>query len=74
MLPEIREYERTSTTVINAYLQPVVSAYLDRLRGMLRRARQRGPLLVMQSAGGLMSADLASRFPAGIVESGPAPG
>jgi N-methylhydantoinase A len=74
VLPEIREYERTSTTVINAYLQPVVSAYLDRLRGMLRQRGSGAPLLVMQSAGGLMSADLASRFPASIVESGPAAG
>ena len=74
VLPEMREYERTSTTVINAYLQPVVGAYLDRLQAMLRVRRIAAPLLLMQSGGGLMPAEQAALRPVGIVESGPAAG
>ena len=74
VLPEIREYERTSTTVINAYVGPVVGGYLERLRGRLQRAGVAAPLLLMRSSGGLMPADEAARFPVHIVESGPAAG
>jgi N-methylhydantoinase A len=74
VLPEIREYERTSTTVMNAYLQPVVAAYLERLRRLLADRAVAAPLLLMQSAGGLMPASLAARRPVSIVESGPAAG
>jgi N-methylhydantoinase A len=74
VLPELREYERTSTTVINAYLQPVVGAYLDRLRAMLLQRGVTAPLLLMRSGGGLMPAEQAARRPVGIVESGPAAG
>lgn len=74
VLPEIREYERTSTTVINAYVGPVVGGYLERLRGRLERAGAAAPLLLMRSSGGLMPAEEAARFPVHIVESGPAAG
>ena len=74
VLGEAREYERTSTTVINAYLMPVIDRYLARLQDSLRAAGYRGNVLVMQSNGGLISADLARRKPVHIVESGPAAG
>ena len=74
VLPEIREYERTSTTVINAYLQPVVASYLARLEQVLRARGIMVPLRLMQSAGGLMAAVQAARRPVEIVESGPAAG
>ncbi len=70
--PEIREYERTSTTVINASLVPVVTRYLDDLESRLRTFSER--LLVMQSNGGIMSSDLARERPALMIESGPAAG
>jgi N-methylhydantoinase A len=74
ILPEIREYERTSTAVINSYVGPVVSGYLRRLQARLEGIGIRAPLLVMQSNGGTMTADVASQRPAQIVESGPAAG
>jgi N-methylhydantoinase A len=74
LLPVIGEYERTSTTVVNAYIGPVVSQYLDDLQRSVRRIAGISRLHVMQSSGGLMSADRAIRQPAQIVESGPAGG
>jgi N-methylhydantoinase A len=74
VLPEIKEYERTSTTVINAYVTPVVRRYLARLGAGLREIDVTAPLLVMQSNGGLTSAEAAGHFPMHIVESGPAAG
>lgn len=74
ILPVIREYERTSTTVINAYLGPVVSAYFASVRRHLEEIGVTAPLLVMKSDGGVMSATLAAQRPAYIVESGPAAG
>ncbi len=74
VLPEIREYERTSTTVVNAYIGPIVKRYLDSLSGGLRKAGIGGRLRVMQSNGGVMSAKAAAEKPAYIVESGPAAG
>ncbi|MEK9722983.1 MAG: hydantoinase/oxoprolinase family protein, partial [Rhodospirillaceae bacterium] len=74
VLPEIKEYERTSTTVINAYLLPIVATYLDVLQRELTRAKIAAPLLLMQSNGGLTTAEAASRLPCHIVESGPAGG
>ena len=74
VLPEIKEYERTSTTVINAYLVPIVSRYLERLSRELSTARIEAPLLLMQSNGGLTTAGDAARAPCNIVESGPAGG
>ena len=74
LLPVIREYERTSTTVINAYLGPVIRGYLGRLREHLRTIGVAAPILVMKSDGGIMSAAAAAEKPAYIVESGPAAG
>jgi N-methylhydantoinase A len=74
VLPEIREYERTSTTVINAYLKPVVRRYLQGVRDELTTAGVRAPLLIMQSNGGIMSAPAAQERPVHIIESGPAAG
>jgi len=74
VLPEIKEYERTSTTVINAYVMPIVTRYLASLRRELARARLDAPLMLMQSNGGLTTAEDAARFPANIIESGPAGG
>jgi N-methylhydantoinase A len=74
VLPVIREYERTSTTVLNAYVQPTVASYLQALRRQLDDARVAGPLLIMQSNGGIMTGAAAAERPAYIVESGPAAG
>jgi N-methylhydantoinase A len=74
VLPEIKEYERTSTTVINAYVMPVVQRYLATLRRGLADIGVGSSLLIMQSNGGLMTAEAASRMPMHIIESGPAAG
>ena len=74
VLPEIKEYERTSTTVINAYVMPIVARYLGALRVELDRTAVKAPLLLMQSNGGLTTAGAAARLPANIIESGPAGG
>lgn len=74
VLGEAREYERSSTTVINTYLMPVVDHYLQRLQKALVSIAYQGPILVMQSNGGLIPADLARVRPVNIVESGPAAG
>jgi N-methylhydantoinase A len=73
ILPIICEYERTSTTVINAYVQPLVPQYVQSLRTQLDAHAVTAPLLIMQSNGGIMS-DAAAPKPAYIVESGPAAG
>jgi len=72
--PEIREYERISTTVANAYIKPLVASYLDRLAVELARIGLRCPVMLMASGGGLMPLDLAKRVPVRLVESGPAGG
>jgi len=74
LLPEIREYERTSTTVINAYVGPPVRSYVRSLAASLRAAGLEAPLRVMQSTGGILDAETAARLPARIVECGPAAG
>ena len=74
ILPEIKEYPRTSTTVINAYVQPVVRAYITALDARLRALGIEAPLQLMQSNGGLASAAFAAQSPAHIIESGPAAG
>lgn len=74
LLPEIREYERTSTTVVNAFVAPVVRAYLERLVSVLADLGIAAPLRIMQSNGGVLGVDAVLRFPATIVESGPAAG
>lgn len=74
VLPEIREYERTSTTVVNAYIGPVMSRYLRSLRDRLAANGVRGRLLMMQSSGGTMDVEQVLAKPAAVVESGPAAG
>src|SRR3954451_12272078 len=73
-LPEIREFERTSTTAANAYLMPVIERYLDRLVDTLDDWGYHGDVLVTHSGGGVMSARAAARVPARICHSGPAGG
>ena len=72
--PEIREYERFSTTVANAYVRPLMGSYLLRLQDSIRQKGLLCPLLMMMSGGGLTTLDLAARFPIRLVESGPAGG
>ncbi len=76
ILPEYREYERTSTTVVNAYLAPIMGRYLAELeKGIARGSRTKSPRLsVMQSNGGAVSARLAIREPVRTILSGPAGG
>ena len=74
VLPEIREYERTSTTVINAYVGPPVKQYLDAMVADLSEAGLTSRLMVMQSSGGILDAGTAAGRPAQIVECGPAAG
>jgi N-methylhydantoinase A len=72
--PEIREYERFSTTVANAYVRPLMGGYLQRLQQGLSAMQLNAPLYLMMSGGGLTTLETASRFPIRLVESGPAGG
>jgi len=72
--PEIREYERTSTTVANAYVQPLAERYLQTLGARLREAGFGHNLYLMLSSGGISALETATRFPIRLVESGPAAG
>jgi len=74
ILPEIREFERLSTAALNAYLQPVVSSYLDRLESGLSDRGFSGDVLIVQSNGGVMSMDNAKQYPVRTALSGPAAG
>jgi N-methylhydantoinase A len=74
VLPQIKEYERVCTTVVNAYVGPILSEYLARLGRRLAEAGYRGPVLVMQSHGGVAPIAEAARLAAGAVLSGPAGG
>jgi N-methylhydantoinase A len=74
ILPEIREFERTSTTVLNAYLQPEVAGYLGRLESGLREGGFGGEFLLVQSNGGVMAVETACRLPVRTALSGPAAG
>src|SRR5262245_42125221 len=74
VLPEIKEYERCSTTVINAYVMPIVTTYLKTMRQRLNAAQVPARLLLMQSNGGLMTDKAAAERPMHIIESGPAGG
>jgi N-methylhydantoinase A len=74
IIPEIREYERTSTAVVNAYIGPVVAKYLNSLVGRLRGLGLKCPVEIMHSAGGTMRLDAAIRKAAYLIESGPAAG
>jgi N-methylhydantoinase A len=72
--PEIREYERTSTTATNAYVQPLAEAYLRSLGDQLRDEGFERNLYLMLSSGGITTLETAARFPVRLVESGPAAG
>jgi N-methylhydantoinase A len=72
--PEMREWERFSTTAANAYVQPLMASYLRRLEAGLRQGGFACPLFLMLSGGGLTTIDTAARFPIRLVESGPAGG
>lgn len=74
VLPQIREFERVSTTIVNAYVTPVVRAYLNRLEERLSEHGFRGELLVMQSSGGVQSAEQSAKFGVSTLLSGPAGG
>lgn len=74
VLPQMKEYERTSTTVVNAYIMPIVASYLKNLGDTLKSQGMKAPILLMQSNGGLTTAQEASEKPVNIVESGPAAG
>ena len=71
---EIREYERTSTTLANVYVQRVTERYLDRIQGQLEALGSPARLLVMLSSGGLATVETARRFPVRMIESGPGRG
>ncbi|HEY2993731.1 MAG TPA: hydantoinase/oxoprolinase family protein [Methylomirabilota bacterium] len=72
--PTFREYERTSTTVVNAYVMTAVRAYLRGLGAALGERGYRGRLFVMQSSGGVATAEAMERYPVRMIESGPAAG
>jgi N-methylhydantoinase A len=74
LVPEIREYERTSTTLANVYVQRLAQDYLRRLRDRLRAVGVGGGLFIMQSNGGLCEAETGGRYPVRLIESGPAAG
>src|SRR5574341_2610929 len=71
VLPQIREYERTSTTVTNAYVKPLTEKYLRQLYNRLASLGFHGRLFIMLSSGGVTSAETAAEFPVRIIESGP---
>ena len=72
--PEYREFERTSTTVVNSLLIPVISRYLDKITSGLTKLKIDTPVFIMQSNGGLATTETASRLPVATIESGPATG
>ncbi|MBI4504360.1 MAG: hydantoinase/oxoprolinase family protein, partial [Chloroflexi bacterium] len=72
--PEIREYERTTTTVANAYVRPLMMRYLGRLEQQLQRLGMAAPLHMMLSSGGVTTADVGRDVPIQLIESGPAAG
>ena len=74
MLPQIKEYERVSTTIVNAYVEPIVRRYLTNLAQRLTEAGFKGSLFVVLSHGGMAPVEEASRLAAGTVLSGPAGG
>jgi len=72
--PEAREYERTSTAIANAYVQPLISGYLRRLQQAFAGLGYQAPIHLMTSGGSLASLETAVRFPVRLIESGPAGG
>ena len=71
VLPQIKEYERTSTTVTNAYVKTLTGRYLSKLAGRLESIGFDGKLFIMLSSGGITSVETAAEFPVRIIESGP---
>ncbi len=71
VLPQIKEYERTSTTVTNAYVKPLTGRYLSKLAKRLEAIGFKGKLFIMLSSGGVTSVETAAEFPVRIIESGP---
>jgi N-methylhydantoinase A len=71
VLPQIKEYERTSTTVTNAYVKPLTERYLSKLASRLEAIGFQGNLFIMLSSGGITSLETAAEFPVRIIESGP---
>jgi N-methylhydantoinase A len=74
VMPEIREYERTSTTVANVYVQPLAKRYLEQLTTELRAMGLPRDIFIMLSNGGITSSGVASEYPIRLIESGPAAG
>lgn len=74
VLPEFREYERTSTTVLNSYLMPVIGGYLNRLRDKMKDTLPEARLWAMQSSGGVASVEKATATPVSLLLSGPSGG
>ncbi|MBI3968321.1 MAG: hydantoinase/oxoprolinase family protein, partial [Chloroflexi bacterium] len=74
LVPEIREYERASTTMLNAYVQPLMKKHIDRLEEGLRELGYSGDLYLMLSNGGTITGQAAAQFPVKLIESGPAAG
>jgi len=74
ILREVKEYERTATVVVNAYVLPLVRHYVNALESSLDRIGVEAPLLIMQSNGGVMTSHACARKPVFIIESGPAAG
>jgi len=74
ILREYREYERTSTTVVNSYIGPIVKRYLDDLEKLIDSMGFPGELMIMQSNGGVMSPGVAKKIPVAMMESGPVGG
>ncbi len=74
VVPEIREYERTSTTIANVYVRPIVASYLGRLEQALADLGFAGSLFIMLSSGGICTVETASKYPIRLIESGPAAG
>ena len=72
--PLFREFERTSTGVLNAYVQPLISRYLTNLKEQLNKRGYHNDVLIMQSSGGMMSSDVIQQVPVNTVLSGPAAG
>ena len=71
VLPQIREFERTCTTVTNAYVKPITARYLAKLSSRLENLGFKGKLFIMLSSGGITSVETAQQFPVRIIESGP---
>jgi N-methylhydantoinase A len=74
VLPQIKEFERTSATVVNAYVKPLARRYLRKLDGGIRGLGFAAPLRIMLSTGGVASAETAGEFPVRLIESGPVAG